>query len=384
MNVEKIILTEYKGFDACFKYENDTLTDLILEKDLPISVQDIYVGRVSMVKQDIKACFVEIKSSVMGFLPFSAVKPEGLLNRKYDGRLIQGDEILVSVASDRIKTKEYTLTMDISIAGIYSVCTMFDSSVRVSSKISKSDAEELKRKYLPMDKSIGFLLRTNSSDADEEIVKKEHNENISVLKNICATAGTRVVFSQLYSGKRPFYNRVIALKNIVNTEIVTDNDRLYEEFSAFKNIRKYNDSFPLKTVYSFDRAYDEASNKKVDLKCGGYLIIEPTEALTVIDVNSGKFDKKMSKDEANHQVNKEACIEVCRQLRLRNISGIIIVDFINTSDFEKKKELELLIKHELKKDSLKAGFVDFTGLSLCEITREKKFPSIYERLKKNC
>lgn len=384
MNVEKIILTEYKGFDACFKYEKDTLTDLILEKDLSINVQDIYVGRVSSVKQDIKACFVEIKPSVMGFLPFSAIKAEGLLNRKYDGRLIQGDEILVSVGSDRIKTKEYSLTMDISIAGIYSVCNLFDSSVRISSKISKSEAETLRSKYPPMDDSIGFLLRTNSAGAQEEIVKAEISENTNLLKSIYANAGKRVVFSQLYAGKRPFYNRVIALKNIGNAEIITDNDRLFKEFSVFPNIRQYNDSFPLKTVYSFDRAYDEATNKKVDLKCGGYLIIEPTEALTVIDVNSGKFDKKVSKEDANHIVNKEACIEVCRQLRLRNISGIIIVDFINISDETRQKELELLIKQELRKDSLKAGFIDFTGLSLCEITREKKFPSIYERLKNNC
>ena len=157
---------------------------------------------------------------------------------------------------------------------------------------------------------------------------------------------------------------------------------MYEELKTLDNVRFYNDSFPLNALFSFDKAYLTATSKKINLRNGAFLIIEPTEALTVIDVNSGKFDKRLSKDDYIKNVNEEACIEIARQLRLRNLSGIILVDFINIERREDEDALISLMKKEIKQDNLKTTVVDFTSLGLMEITREKKYASIYDLIRK--
>ena len=137
----------------------------------------------------------------------------------------------------------------------------------------------------------------------------------------------------------------------------------------------HKDTEPLLSQTGVIKELQSALNKKVNLPLGGYLFIEPTEALTVIDVNSGKCNVKASK--LLKTVNEEACIEIARQMKLRNLSGIILVDFINQNP-EDKNGLIALMRSECKKDSIKTVVVDYTALGLMEITRQKLYPSIYE------
>ena len=379
MNDNKLILTKYKDFNAAFLFKDGEIDELILAKENAFNVGDIYVGRVSTVKNDLKACFVEFKEDINGFLPFSEIYPQCLLNRKYDGRLIQGDIVAVMVTQEPLKTKGASLSMKLCISGIYSVVTLDDERMHVSSKLRKDYKKALEEYFKDKSFEHGFIARTNAVEVDMDVLAKEVTKNCQVLTDLCSAMKYRSLFTVLYKADSALKQRVLSIKTNKYDEIITDCKDFFDSFEGLKNLRFYNDSqMPLKALYSFDKAYSLATDRKVDVKYGGYLIIEPTEALTVIDVNSGKFDKHVPKEEAIEKINIEAAKEIARQLRLRNISGIIIVDFINQQSASDYENLSSLIRRELSKDSLKSSLIDFTLLGLAEITREKKYSSIYD------
>ena len=181
------------------------------------------------------------------------------------------------------------------------------------------------------------------------------------------------------------------IKDIPHTdleEIVTDDTKIYNELqNVFSNIsdyaekiRLYQDNFSLSKLYCIETKLQEALQKKVWLKCGGFLVIEPTEALTVIDVNSGKYEKKGDAEQYYKKVNEEAAIEIAKQLKLRNISGIIIVDFINMAVESNQKELLELLAQLVSKDTVKTYVIGMTSLGLVEMTRAKAEKPLREQI----
>lgn len=383
MNDNKLIITKYKDFNAAFLFKDGDIDELILAKESPFNVGDIYVGRVSTVKNDLKACFVEFMEGVNGYLSFEDIYEGSLLNRPYDGRLIQGDLVCVEVVKEPLKTKGATLSMRLTINGALSVITYDDPGVHVSSKLGKDYKRTADEFFKGRSYGYGFILRTNAASVSFDEVDAELIKNSDVLKNIESVMRFRSPFTCLYHAETSFAQRIHAISYDKYDEAVTDIPEFYNNLTGLKNLRIYNDSsLPLKAVYSFDKTYGLATERKADLKYGGYLIIEPTEALTVIDVNSGKFSKNLSKEAAIEKINAEAAKEVARQLRLRNLSGIIIVDFINQTGDPSFEAIKTLLAKEFKKDSLKTTLVDFTPLGLAEITREKRYGSIYEELRK--
>lgn len=169
-------------------------------------------------------------------------------------------------------------------------------------------------------------------------------------------------------------------------EIVTDSEDTFNELSRYcsADIRLYpDDVISLPGLYGIPSCIEDIYKKKIWLKCGGFLVIEPTEALTVIDVNSGKYIHGKDKEAAVYKVNLEAAKEIAAQLRLRNISGIILVDFINMKDKERKEEYLEVFREELKKDPIPAQFIDETALQLVELTRKREEPPLSESLRKS-
>ena len=195
-------------------------------------------------------------------------------------------------------------------------------------------------------------------------------------------------FSLIYREQSTYVQHILNTSQHTLEEIITDDIDVYNELKAAlaisdimqNKIRYYQDAFSLSKLYSLDAKMDEAVSKKVWLKCGGFLVIEPTEALTVIDVNSGKFEKKSGSEEYYKKVNEEAAIEIARQLKLRNVSGIIIVDFINMSSKESQEALLDKLSHLVAKDHVKTFVVGMTSLGLVEITREKKEKPLWEQI----
>ena len=164
-------------------------------------------------------------------------------------------------------------------------------------------------------------------------------------------------------------------------EIVTDDPEIFRRIREYldvcqpedrEKVRLYEDPLlPLEKLYSLEKAVSEALQKKVWLRSGGYLVIEPTEAMTVIDVNSGKYTGRKNLRDTIRKINLEAAEEIVFQLRLRNLSGIIIVDFIDMDSVQDQEELMALLTDRCRKDPIKTTVVDMTKLGLVEITRKK-------------
>lgn len=376
--LKKIVVTEYKGRNTCFIFKDNRAESIFFDNSSGINLGDIYVGRVSKVKTDLKACFVDFQKGVTGFLPFENIFGETLIQREYDGRLMEGDLIACQVVKEPQRGKPYFLTMKLSLSGIYSVAEIDDKKLHFSSKLSKEYISLYHDRFESLKLKTGLVVRTNAENSDIDEVIFEASNLSKTLNEIVSNSETRVLYTRMLSGKSAVYNRIKDINIDSYSEILTDSKDIFDSLNGLNKLSLYTDSFPLKTLFSFDRAFSEATDKKVMLPYGGFLYIEPTEALTVIDVNSGKFDKKSDKDEAVKQVNLLACKEIARQLVLRNLSGIIVVDFINQKG---SKELLSQMNELLKNDSVKAKAIDITPLGLMEITREKKYSPLNETLK---
>ena len=202
------------------------------------------------------------------------------------------------------------------------------------------------------------------------------------MEEILLYSKTRTCFSRIYQGAPSYIEYLHHISSNGYEEIVTDIPVVYnvlkKQYKGGKTVRFYEDAFPLKKLYSIETKMDELFAKKIYLKSGGTLFIEYTEAMTVIDINTGKCIAKKDKDTLNYQINLEAAQMIARHLRLRNISGIIVVDFINMEKEEYKLKLIQELKQLLKKDPVYCNYVDITALGLVEITRKKVQKPIYE------
>ena len=365
-------------------------------------LNSIYVGKVMNVAKNINAAFVELTKGQRAFLPLSHAENACILNRKADGRILAGDELLVQVEREAVKTKEPVLSMEISIAGRYAVVFPGKDSGRLQFSGKLSDEERLSIARACSEAGIteeilascSLIVRTNAAELSDCRYAPLISEAKALLAQASAlwqTAGTRTCYSCLYRPESGFLTAVRDTPQEQYEEILTDDRQLYGQLHVWLErsypevlgrLRLYEDiSLSLPSLYGLSKKLREALEKRVWLKSGGYLVIEPTEALTVIDVNSGKYTGKKGMRDTFRLINREAALEIARQLRLRNLSGIILVDFISMDKKEDERELLHLLSAELKKDPVRAAVVDMTALGLVELTRKKVRRSLYEQLK---
>lgn len=406
------------------------------KSSLPLDA--IYIGKVKNVVPTIDAAFVEVIKGVMGFLPLKHAKNPIILNRKYDGRIVAGDEILVQVEKEGIKTKEPGLTCNLSFSGKYCVLTTGKQGIGLSTKLDhktrvfwKQKLEEWNIEEILKKENIGMVVRTNVTELNEKedsakdsftseslfevseksklhesvdgknisiVLPKKNNEteekfkkefdNLLMLKTkVLKDVSYRTCFSCLFQPMEGYLTDLRDTYEELFDKVITDNSEIYErireEFPDMKKTELYKDSrIALEKLYSVETRLQEAMDERVWLKSGAYLIIQQTEALTVIDVNSGKIQKKNPKDDIYFEINKEAAVEIALQLKLRNLSGIIIIDFINQNIKEQDRELLSYLSSLVKKDSVKTTVIDMTPLGLVEVTRKKIHRSLKEQLRR--
>jgi ribonuclease G len=372
---------------------------------------NIYKCRVKNVVKNIKAAFVDIGFATECYLPFEEA----------DKELKNEQEIVVQVKRENIKTKVPYVSKNIELTGRYAVIALNyakdnkDLRIGVSLKIEdvqkrealKNDARvrieamltELKsineKLFEIINGHVSFIIRTNAGDAKVEEVSLDIEVLFGRLIDIYLKSETVPSKTCLYKKSADYIEAVRDVDFNEVSEIVTDDKAIYEELMEYmllningdkefvkSVLRFYDSSVPLDSVYKISDAINEALGKRVWLKSGGTLVIEPTEALVSIDVNTGKAIKsnKNDKDKNVLAINMEACREIAAQLRLRNLSGMIMIDFINmNSDLDNKKVMKTLAD-ELKKDSVKASVVDMTALGIVEVTRQKIKKPLYELL----
>lgn len=390
----KIIITHYKdGIVTALFHDGKAVELMFTPKEEKGLLGNIYVGKVTNVVKNIRAAFIEIEDRIPCYYPLEKNGNPLFTKKGNANKLTAGDELLVQVSKDAAKTKAPSLTSRLSFSGKYLVLTHGDTKIGFSSKLNAVDRERLAPLLEPFrNTAYGWIVRTNAATAEEKEIREEAERLKQKYETLLAKAMHRPCRTCLYRTPAEYLTQ---LKNYYSQdyeEILTDDAVLYEEIRDYlreyqpedqNKLRLYSDRLlPLFKLYSLETAFENALRERVWLKSGGYLVIQPTEALTVIDVNTGKYDGKKNLQETFLKINREAAKETARQLRLRNLSGIIIVDFINMESREHKEQILTLLTEELKKDPKKAVVVDMTPLGLVELTRKREQGPLYERMGK--
>ena len=393
---KKLIITKMENKILTALYENDVMTELHCcgqnVQAETIMLGNIYVGKVKNIVRNINAAFVEIANGIECYYAIDE-NPSPIFSHKIGKQpLCVGDELLVQVSKEAVKTKVPTVSSKLNFTGKFAVLTYGDIRSGVSKKLGKADRERLQKNAMPFaSEEYGFIIRTNAKDVDDAVLEKEIQHLILEYERLKETAKTRVCFSCLKSAPKPYLSE---LRNIYQeglTEIVIEDKVIYQEVKEFlaseqpedlDKLRLYEDkTLPLHKLYSIETHVSNTLKSHVWLKSGAYLVIQPTEALTVIDVNTGKCVNKKKDDEAYLKINLEAAKEAAKQIRLRNLSGIILIDFINMDKKESMDALLDVFEKELKKDPICTSLIDVTKLQLVEVTRKKVRKPFHEAIR---
>ena len=367
--------------------EEERIVEIRLESDQEKSILgNIYTGQVENIASNIQAAFVQIEPGKRCYYPLAeAQRAVFSAGRKGNGPLRPGDELLVQVSRDAMKGKLPALTSNLNFTGRYLVLTTGDKKFGLSSKLALEDRHRLsgwlKEEAERPDKEFGIIVRTNAADASKEEILKELEWLKSRYHKAVVQGRNRTCFS-LVLETEPFY--VAAVRDAYGRdldEIITDVPEIREMILGYleeispelkEKLRFYQDKLlPLYKLYRVETALDAIQKEKVWLNSGGFLVIQQTEAFVSIDVNSGKYTGKKKMEETFRKINLEAAAEIGRQLRLRNLSGIILIDFINMENPDHRDELFHVLQKLLRKDPIKSRAIDITPLHILEMTRKK-------------
>lgn len=337
-----------------------------------------------------KNAFIHIKDVIPKVSNVTGNKDENLEKYKIKDYLKVNMPVLVQVKKSEENLKGARVSTHISITGRLSVLMINVDFITVSQKIeNKEERARLKKlaseilSELNEDSKYGLILRTSAEGKEKAEIEKDVADLIEIWKKI------KAAYDENLQDKRPqliFQNYDVISKFLVSV-LETDVDRVivnskntYETVLEYlKKIGKENVEVVLNKNEDLTQMHDiagqieEMKERKIWLKCGGFITIDKTEALTAIDINSGKFTgkKNSSKENTIYKVNQEATVEIAKQLRLRNISGIIVIDYIDMEEEKDRKNIMNLLEKELKKDRSKTQVMGFTKLDLLEMTRKK-------------
>ena len=367
--------------------EEERIVEIRLESDQEKSILgNIYTGQVENIATNIQAAFVQIEPGKRCYYSLAeAQRAVFSAERKGNGPLRPGDELLVQVSRDAMKGKLPALTSNLNFTGRYLVLTTGDKKFGLSSKLALEDRHRLsgwlKEEAERPDKEFGIIVRTNAADASKEEILKELEWLKGHYHKAVVQGRNRTCFS-LVLETEPFY--VAAVRDAYGRdldEIITDVPEIREMILGYleeispelkEKLRFYQDKLlPLYKLYRMETALDAIQKEKVWLNSGGFLVIQQTEAFVSIDVNSGKYTGKKKMEETFRKINLEAAAEIGRQLRLRNLSGIILIDFINMENPDHRDELFHVLQKLLRKDPIKSRAIDITPLHILEMTRKK-------------
>jgi ribonuclease G len=395
--------------------EDGRLQELIKEKgDDSFSVGDVYLGTVKKLATGLNAAFVDVGYEKDAFLHYHDLGPQikswqTYLRRTLKGKqlsnitnfkaepniekegnigdvLKQGDQILVQITKEPISTKGPRITAELSIAGRFVVLVPFSNRVSVSQKIRERDEKDRLKKLVRSIKPKGFgvIIRTVAKGQSAEELQSDLDNLVrkwsQLHKSIKRSNKPVRIFREM--------NRASAfLRDVFNesfTSITIDNKDLCEEVKdyldeikpgASKMVKEYSGQMPLFQFSSVDRQIKGAFGRSVSMTKGAYLIIEHTEALHVVDVNSGNRTNTADNQESNAlQVNLLAAVEVARQLRLRDMGGIVVIDFIDMNSAENRKAVYEKMESEMKRDRARHKILPISKFGLMELTRQRVRP----------
>lgn len=355
---------------------------------------NIYIGKVQNIVKNIHAAFIEIADGIMCYYSLDDKAEPVFTNSKKDSVMKIGDEVIVQVSKEGMKTKLPSVTSNLNFTGRYLVLTSQRKELGFSGKLNKEEKKRI-REFLEgsMPENAGIIVRTNARNAKKEEILEELKNLQSRYEALLKKGRSRVCFSLLEEHMPEYLQTLQNVYTQALDEIVTDDAEVFQAVQNYLNcygeyeipLRFYEDKLlPLSKLYSLESVLERSLQERVWLKSGGFLVIQPTEAFVCIDVNTGKFSGKKEIQETFRKINLEAAKEIAWQLRLRNLSGIILIDFINMEDQEDKRELLHTLQAYLNQDPIKSTVIDITPLNIVEVTRKKVRKPLLEEWKALC
>lgn len=402
--------------------EDNRLVELMLDRpDQGRVVGDIFLGRVEAVLPGIQAAFVDIGLEKAGFLHASDLAGEdegdddegegeenGGNGRKGRGgrggppiqeQVSRGDSILVQVTKEAIGTKGPRLTGQVSLPGRFLVYMPFSSRVGVSRKIDQREERvrlrELAREILPRDESVGVIIRTVGEELTRERFQREFDHLHSTWKKLRERADSAQAPALVHGEAKLISGVIRDLFSDRLDGLTVDNPQVHREIVDYvrtvdpdlvDRIHLDRSGVPLFDQRDIEEEIAEAFERRVELPSGGSIIIEPTEALVSIDVNTGRFTGKGRKDpeETILRTNLDAAREIARQLRLRDVGGIVVLDFIDMESQENRDKVLQELRTHLGRDRARTKAFAVSDLGLVEMTRQRVRPSLFQSLTRPC
>lgn len=428
---KEILISDDEYETRCGVLEDGVVTEIYIERKAATqTLGNLYKGRVENVLPGMQVAFVDIGLDRHAFLHISDLKYESVtdgdigngngkstrnaavvdLKRKQPNQARGGrgfpflisdliskrQELLVQVGKEPIGTKGARVTSNITLPGRYVVYMPNSSNIGVSRRIeSPAERDRLRdmAKVIKADVEGGFIIRTAAEGLNEDEFAAEIRYLINLWKETCERSKRKSAPS-LVSGDLSFTNRIV--RDMLTKEVkqlLIDSKTGYEEAMKYVSsvmpelkprVSRYQGKATLFDTYGVERALKDALSEKIWLKCGGHIIIQQTEAMVSIDVNTGRFVGKSDPDNTILSANLEAVEEVVRQIQLRDLGGIIVVDFIDMEEAAHRKQVFKLLQEALRKDRARTNIMHFSDLGLVEMTRQRTRPSLATLLMEDC
>ena len=428
--------------------EDGRLAELFVETaNKEKMVGDIYLGKIAKVMPGIRAAFIDLGLGQDGFLHFSDIgsrfeeyntlieddeddeeengeHPNGQGNGENgtavaeprhhgrqrqtppqpeapprpsakDVKLEKGQEIIVQIIKEPVGKKGVRVTSEVSLAGRFLVLLPFDNKVGISKKITNFKEKRRLRRIAQgiLPEGFGTIIRTVAEGKEESSIKNDLEDLIATWREIEKTVKAEKAPCLLYKDLATTSSVIRDLFSNDVTRVVIDSKKLHREICSYikytspqllDKIEWHKDRTPIFDEYGVEKEIETTLARKVWMKSGGYIIIEPTEAMVVIDVNSGRYAPKKEQEQNSLRTDLEAAREITRQLRLRDIGGIIVCDFIDLEDEKNKKKVYEELKKEFRKDRAKVTVLPMTEFGLVQITRQRIRQSIMHSFTEPC
>lgn len=385
---KKIIIAERDNIAAVL--ENGKVTDFFIHRG-EVLLGDVYLATVDNILPSIDAAFVNVGTERMGFLHAQDVMGKGTLKEKLSPK----QKLIVQVVKEPTGHKGPRVTTEISLPGRFLVLMPYEPGVSVSKKIENSRERARLKAIMNLIKpvGVGVIIRTEAEGQSEADIQEDLEILLEKLNNIITSAETLTPPNLIYRDQDLLYRVIREACTEDVKEIVVDTafalsrvQNILQNWHMNKDVAVtlYKGTEPLLIAYDIHKEIKAALNVKVNMPSGGYLFIQQTEALTVIDVNSGKFTSSSTQDETILKTNIEAVHEIARQLRLRNIGGMIIIDFIDMMSRADKLAMLEELEIALEPDKAKPQVGQLSDLGLVELTRHRQGQSLSEIFTKKC
>jgi len=312
-----------------------------------------------------------------------------------DIQLQKGQEVIIQITKEPVGKKGVRVTSEVSLAGRFLVLLPFDGKIGISKKISNFKEKRRLRKIVQgiLPEGFGTIIRTVAEGRDDESLRNDLEGLIKTWREIERTVKSEDAPCLLYKDMATTSSVIRDLFSNDVSKVVIDSKKLFKEITAYikytqpgllDKIELHKDRTPLFDKYGVEKELEASLSRKVWLKSGGYIIIDPTEAMVVIDVNSGRYAAKKEQEQNSLRTDLEAGREIARQLRLRDIGGIIVVDFIDLEEDRNKKKVYEELRKEFRRDRAKITVLPMTEFGIMQITRQRVRQSILHSFTEAC